>query len=55
MTSCTTVSQEKIAYCDEKWTPAAAGLPEWRPTHAEIQAEMLQMDSFHQAGPTGAA
>lgn len=53
MTSCTKKSNQNIPYCDEKWSPAAAKLPEWKPSHAEVLAEKERMDIFHQAAPTG--
>ena len=53
MHDCTAKSTEAVPYCDEKWSPSLAGLDEWKPSEAEVAAERLRMDAFHQAAATG--
>lgn len=48
------VSTEKIPYCSEDWTPAAAGLSEWNPTSEDVTNERELLFKFNEAKASSA-
>ena len=42
-------STDKVPYSNEDWTPESAGLPAWKPTAADVQAEKELTDKYAKA------